>query len=143
MTSVREVTAMLIDDGLELLDEAECTALLSSCHVGRVGITVAGLPVILPVNFTWIDGSIVFRTGAGTKLHAASNGAVIAFELDDYDAGTASGWSVLAIGRATHITDADQSADLEARVERPWAEGPRDHFVRLTPELLTGRRLAH
>ena len=42
-----------------------------------------------------------------------------------------------------HITDAEQSADLETRVERPWATGAREHFVRLTPELLTGRRLAH
>ena len=80
---------MLIDEGLELLDEEQCRGLLESTQVGRVGVTIAGLPVILPVNYALVDGDVVFRAGEGTKLHAASGRAVIAFEVDAYDAARA------------------------------------------------------
>ena len=84
----------------------------------------------------------MFRTGEGTKLHAASNGAVIAFELDDYDPATAGGWSVLAIGRARVTEDAER-AELAPLLTQPSVTGDRDHFVGLTPELLSGRRIVH
>ena len=84
---------------------------------------MAGLPVILPVNYTYVDGDIVFRTGEGTKLHAASNGAVIAFEIDEYDARAHEGWSVLAVGRAEHVTEPLELAALDEL--RPRAVGRR------------------
>ena len=58
---------MLIDDGLELLDETNVGG-CSATRVGRVGVTIAGLPVILPVNYAYVDGDIVFRAGDGTKF---------------------------------------------------------------------------
>jgi nitroimidazol reductase NimA-like FMN-containing flavoprotein (pyridoxamine 5'-phosphate oxidase superfamily) len=133
---------MLIDEGLELLDERQCRELLAAGSIGRVGITIAGLPVIMPVNYSMLDGDIVFRTGAGSKLHAASNHAVIAFEVDAYDTELEAGWSVLAIGHCATIDD-PQQRDAAAGVSRPpWAQGRRDHYVRLQPELLTGRRIS-
>jgi nitroimidazol reductase NimA-like FMN-containing flavoprotein (pyridoxamine 5'-phosphate oxidase superfamily) len=131
---------MLIDDGLELLDEGQCLALLAANSLGRVGITIGGLPVIMPVNYALLDGSIVFRTGEGSKLHAASNHAIIAFEVDYYDAEARAGWSVLAIGQSQTIDESAAGAFAEARPV-PAAEGSRDHYVRLVPELLTGRRI--
>jgi nitroimidazol reductase NimA-like FMN-containing flavoprotein (pyridoxamine 5'-phosphate oxidase superfamily) len=132
---------MLIDDGLELLEESQCLALLAANSLGRVGITIGGLPVIMPVNYALVDGNIVFRTGEGSKLHAASNRAIIAFEVDSYDAAANSGWSVLAIGRSQTVDEPEAGAFSDARPV-PAADGARDHYVRLTPELLTGRRLA-
>src|SRR4051794_37820075 len=132
---------MLIDDGLELLDEDQCRALLGSAGVGRVGITLGGLPVILPVNYSFIDGDIVFQTGDGSKLQAASNGAVIAFEVDDYATTEHTGWSVLAIGRAATITDPTDIEHLNGSAPHAWAGGDRTHFVRLHIEMLTGRRI--
>jgi nitroimidazol reductase NimA-like FMN-containing flavoprotein (pyridoxamine 5'-phosphate oxidase superfamily) len=132
---------MLIDDGLELLDDDECARLLSEGEVGRVGITVAGLPVILPVTYAFVAGAVIFRTGEGTKLHAASEHAVIAFEVDGYDTRCRVGWSVLAIGRAETVDDPDERASLEHRGFVPWAAGPRDVYVRLRPEMLSGRRI--
>jgi len=132
---------MLIDDGLELLDDAECARLLSEGEVGRVGITVSGLPVILPVNYVFVDGAVIFRTGEGTKLHAASERAVIAFEVDGYDTRRHLGWSVLAIGRAETVDDPDDRVHLEHSGVAPWTAGPRDVYVRLSPEMLTGRRI--
>jgi uncharacterized protein len=133
---------MLIDDGLELLDEPECARLLGEGRVGRVGVTIAGLPVILPVNYAFVDGSIVFRTGEGSKLHAASGRAVIAFEVDSYDADCRAGWSVLAIGRSRVVDDPGERSELDERGLTPFAGGARDAYVRLEPEMLTGRRVA-
>ena len=133
---------MLIDDGLELLTEAQCGDLLASQSFGRVGVTVGGLPVIMPVNYAFADGTVVFRSGPGTKLRAVSSGAVIAFEIDSWDASAGTGWSVLAVGRAEEIEDVDEIAGLDGHAPHPAAEGDRTHYVRLRPELMTGRRIA-
>jgi uncharacterized protein len=132
---------MLIDEGLELLSEAQCIALLQTHHLGRVGITVGGLPVILPVNYAWIDDTIVFRTSVGTKLHAATQKAVVAFEVDAHDDERRTGWSVLAVGRCARVDEADEVDAYQQLSVEPWVDGARNDFVRVTPELLTGRRI--
>lgn len=43
---------------------------------GWVGLSVSALPVVLPVSFIVDDGHVLFRTSEGTKLAAASGGAV-------------------------------------------------------------------
>jgi nitroimidazol reductase NimA-like FMN-containing flavoprotein (pyridoxamine 5'-phosphate oxidase superfamily) len=132
---------MLIDEGLELLSEEECVELLEPGGIGRVGVTIAGLPVITPVTFVFHDGAVVFRTGEGSKLRAASAGAVIAFEVDDYAAATKAGWSVLAVGRSRELLDEREIAEMNAGGPVPWVAGDYAHYVRLQPELLTGRRI--
>jgi nitroimidazol reductase NimA-like FMN-containing flavoprotein (pyridoxamine 5'-phosphate oxidase superfamily) len=135
---------MLTDDGLELLTEMQCLDLLHTVpagSVGRVGVTISGLPVILPVHYAFVGGAVVFRTGVGTKLDAATRNAVVAFEVDDYDTRSHAGWSVLVIGRAA-IVDADRERAVYAHLEgSPWAHGERHNFVRVYPEMITGRRI--
>ncbi len=133
---------MLLDEDLELLTEQECVELLARGGIGRVGVTIQGLPVILPVTYVCIDGDVVFRAGTGTKLHVASHRAIVAFEVDRYDSDTQEGWSVLAVGRSSIVID---TAELEAINETdltPWAGGTRSSCVRVKPELITGRRIA-
>src|SRR5204862_2980903 len=97
-------------NGLEILDRAACVRLLGTVSLGRVGITVGALPTILPINFR-IDGDrILFRSGVGTKLDAATRGAVVAFEADDFDPLYHSGWSVVVTGVAREVSDPDDSA---------------------------------
>jgi len=133
---------MLIDEGLELLTEQQCVELLERGGIGRVGVTISGLPVITPVTFVFYDGAVVFRTGEGSKLRAASAGAVIAFEVDDFAAESKTGWSVLAVGRSSEIVDQDEIASMNGNAPVPWAAGDRAHYVQVRPELLTGRRIA-
>ena len=128
---------MLIDEGLEMLTEAQCEELLASGSLGRVGVTIYGLPVILPVNYAMVDGDIVFRTSEGTKLQAATQRAVVAFEVDAHDAER--GWSVLVIGRSARVVDADEHAALDRHRITPAAPGARSNFVRIRPEMITGR----
>ncbi len=128
-------------DGFEVLGEEECFELLGRGKIGRVGVTLGSLPVVLPVNYLFADGAIHFRTGEGTKLTAASQNAVVAFEVDDVDLLYHAGWSVLAVGVARVLED---SVDLswESRLPlRSWAPGLREHFVRIVPDFVSGRRI--
>jgi nitroimidazol reductase NimA-like FMN-containing flavoprotein (pyridoxamine 5'-phosphate oxidase superfamily) len=132
----------LLDDGLEILSEEECRALLGQGRVGRVAITFGALPAVLPVNYSLLDGAIVFLTGEGTKLRAALKRAVVAFEVDEIDVPGRRGWSVLAVGMASEITDEDELARARQLNLRPLAGGDRSHFVQVRPQLLSGRRIA-
>ncbi len=129
------------DDALVVMDERDCRDHLGRARIGRVGVNVGALPVILPVNYGWVDGDILFRTGEGTKLRAAVDTAVIAFEVDSYDEETGTGWSVLAVGRAYECEDPDAISRAEELGLAPWANGNRHHWVRMRPEFVSGRRI--
>jgi len=132
----------LVDEGLELLTEEACWALLRDSDVGRVGVNVVALPAIFPVNYAIIDDTIIFRTAPGSKLTAASQEAVVAFQVDDYDRTNRSGWSVLAIGTAEVVHDIDTTFKVLAAHLEPWAGGKRTNIVRITPGFISGRRIA-
>jgi uncharacterized protein len=134
---------MLIDEGLELLEEIECRRLLTSSRLGRVAVNVAALPAIFPVNFV-VDGDyIVFRTGTGTKLEAATSHAVVAFQCDQVDPVEHRGWSVMAIGKSELVTDPTELHRLSHLPLTSWAGGERTSIVRVRMELVSGRRIVH
>jgi nitroimidazol reductase NimA-like FMN-containing flavoprotein (pyridoxamine 5'-phosphate oxidase superfamily) len=119
----------------------DCLMLLDLAYVGRVGVSVRALPVILPVNYVMHEGDVVFRTSAGTKLAAATAGAVVAFEVDHHDPHGTRGWSVLLQGRAEEVVDPAQVAQARTLPLHSWAlDGAADHFVRLRPTTISGRR---
>jgi nitroimidazol reductase NimA-like FMN-containing flavoprotein (pyridoxamine 5'-phosphate oxidase superfamily) len=106
-----------------------------------VGVTSGGLPVILPVRYLYETGAITFRTGSGTKLRAAQQGDVLAFEVDAYDAETKHGWSVLVLGRASVLTTEHEHAGIPT-LDAPDPDSLNNHYVRLGCELITGRRMS-
>jgi nitroimidazol reductase NimA-like FMN-containing flavoprotein (pyridoxamine 5'-phosphate oxidase superfamily) len=114
---------VIVDEGLELLTEEQARGLLATGEVGRVGVTLGALPAIFPVNCRLIDGSIVFRTAPGSKMSAAAEGAVVAFEVDDYQLADRSGWSVLAVGRAEVINDLATSPRCSTPESNRWPRG--------------------
>ena len=134
---------MIVDDGLELLTEDEARDLLASGEVGRVGITIGAMPAIFPVNYRVIDGWIVFRTAPGSKMSAATEGAVVAFEVDDYQLANRTGWSVLAVGPAEVVHDLDMSFKVRDSGLEPLAGGRRTTIVRIRPAFVSGRRIVN
>ncbi|MGH9177667.1 MAG: pyridoxamine 5'-phosphate oxidase family protein, partial [Acidimicrobiales bacterium] len=80
-----EGAAKLDRSGLEVLDRAECLRLLETAAVGRIGITVGALPVVLPVRFQLQGERIVFVATIGSTLEGATRDAVVAFEADQVD----------------------------------------------------------
>ena len=127
-------------NGLEVLDRETSLGLLATATVGRIGVTSGALPTILPVNF-WFDGeSILVRTGEGTKLHAAANGAVVAFEVDHIDPVDHAGWSVVVTGPAREVTDVEELAEVH-RLPLPHWSPANGHVVAIDPAIVSGRRL--
>jgi nitroimidazol reductase NimA-like FMN-containing flavoprotein (pyridoxamine 5'-phosphate oxidase superfamily) len=108
--------------------------------VGRLGFVRDGQPVILPVNYV-VDGeTIVFRTGAGTRLDALRD-ARVAFEVDAVDTEHRTGWSVLVQGRAREVTASDELDYLARARLAPWAGGEKAHWIRIVADTVTGRRI--
>ncbi|GGM19224.1 hypothetical protein GCM10010129_74340 [Streptomyces fumigatiscleroticus] len=123
------------------LSREEALTLLAGVDVGRVGFTQQALPAIRPVSHLVHRGAVVIRTHAGSALLRGSPGLeVVAYEADDIDPRTGTGWSVLVTGVATRVTDAGDLARY-TRVLLPWADGETAQVVRIVPELVTGYRL--
>lgn len=128
--------------GLEVLSDGECRSKLAQAAIGRVGFLEAGSPAILPVNYTMDGAAIVFRSGPGSKLAAGALQRPVCFEIDDWDPMSHTGWSVLARGVADEVLDEHEVHRLDQLPVRPWSRPDlRDHWVRITVEELTGRRI--
>ena len=126
---------------LRTLSPAECFGLLEPGGVGRVGFAAADGIMMLPVNFAVTGKTIVFRTAPDTLLAVYADGRV-SFQADHLDEVLHEGWSVLVHGRAHTVTDEREVMQLEVRTRlEPWAAGPRDVYVRITPARISGRRL--
>ncbi|MER6750427.1 pyridoxamine 5'-phosphate oxidase family protein [Streptomyces fungicidicus] len=131
----------LLHPELRDLEPEECRALLSTHGVGRVAVTTAEGPAVVPVNYEVVDDAIVFRTVPGA-LPAAAVGAEVAFEVDRVDEAMSRGWSVLAVGPARAVTEPGEARRLTERAHTtPWAGGERELWVSIRPARLTGRRI--
>jgi hypothetical protein len=126
----------------EILDAAECWRLLAQVPVGRLGIISDGHPDVFPVNFKVEDNTVVFRTGAGAKLHAIEGGDSVALEADTVSAEFGLAWSVIVKGHATIVEHSDVVLDKIGRSLFPWQGISQDHIIRIAPESVTGRRYA-
>lgn len=130
---------------IHAIDEHACIELLKCAGVGRIGITLNALPIILPVNYIYLelDGYIAFRTDPGTKLDAAFRHSVVAFEVDEVNRDNEEGWSVLAIGPAEIMDDPIIERKAIDRGLHPWSGGMKTHMVVITPTIITGRKITH
>ena len=130
-------------DGLTLkqLSRDECLRLMASVPVGRIIYTRQALPAVELVNFAVDDGDIIIKTDHSGKLAAATRGAVVAFEADRLDTERRVGWSVTVVGQSQEVTDPDEIGRLEQIGLSTWAPGDRQHFIRIRPGILNGRRL--
>lgn len=125
---------------LESIPPDECRRLLATLSVGRIAFVDEGVPSILPVNYRMHEGAVIFRTDYGALLHAVQ-GAATAFEIDAVEGDCHSGWSVLVQGQSEEVWQEEQLVRIRTLGLRPWAAGQRDHYVRITPALITGRRI--
>jgi nitroimidazol reductase NimA-like FMN-containing flavoprotein (pyridoxamine 5'-phosphate oxidase superfamily) len=126
---------------LRQLTRDECLRLLATVPIGRIIYTRQALPAVELVNFALDGGDIVIRTDPSGKLAAAARGAIVAFEADSVEFEQRTGWSVTAIGPSSEVTDATDISRLRRIGLDTWAPGVREHFIRITPQLLNGRRL--
>lgn len=142
LDSYRDMAAVRDQGNLQRLDVDACLELLTSHHVGRVAVNDHGGPVVFPVNYVVDGGTVVFRTGMGSKLAATDERAHASFQVDGFDLDVGTGWSVLVRGRLVEVVAGDEVDRLATLPLVPLAGGDRHHFVRVEPRAVTGRRIA-
>ncbi len=126
------------------LSYAKCRELLGGGVFGRVAVSTASGPRILPVNYSVVNESVVFRTSATGLVATHAWGSSLAFEVDHVDYADHTGWSVVAIGPGLRVEDPDELTRIQRTWDpRPWAGGDRPLYVKLAWVELSGRRLGH
>ncbi len=123
---------------ITLLSEHECWDLLGSMALGRLVTSVDDEPEIFPVNLVVQRHTVLFRTALGTKLVSAVINKRVAFEADGHSA--TEGWSVIVKGRARVLHDNSEIEEAERAQLLPWTATTKTHYVRVLPDIITGRR---
>ena len=124
------------------LTRSECFGFLASTQVGRIAVVDDVGPLVVPVNYVLDRYTVVFRTDEGTKLDAAGSHNAVAFEIDEIDARTRTGWSVLLRGEATEVSDLSELERLRDLSLEPWVPGAKARYARILPAVVSGRRIS-
>ena len=122
------------------LDRATCLELLRSSRLGRVGLSVDALPVIVPVGFEVVGDHIVLGAHVDPRELAAIDGVVVAFEADAWDPERGEGWSVLVQGPARRLVDRADLGPLPDRGSPAWLTEDTEVVV-VTTDVIHGVRL--
>jgi uncharacterized protein len=126
-------------NGLEVIPRADAIRLLEAQEVGRLVYTRRALPAVIPVNYAVRGGAILIWTGSTSSLGQAIRGAVVAFQVDDFDLLERSGWSVTVTGAARLVNDEAELALARVDGPVPWAPGVKDYLIRIPLTMVTGR----
>lgn len=127
--------------GLQILDEQTCWDLVASKTVGRIAVAAANRPDIFPMNYAMDGHDVIFQTLPGIKLASAVLGKAVAFEVDDLNEDSHTGWSVVIHGVASEIEGTDALLAAEEMGIKPWAESPKFRYLRVTADNISGRRV--
>src|SRR5260370_25166556 len=123
-----------------VLSAPEWRNLLSSVSLGRLVTSVDGEPEIFPVNFVVQHRTVLLRTAEGTKLVSTAINNDVLFEADDHN--VAEGWSVIVKGTARSLRTDDEIEEAERAQLLPWTATLKQHFVRIRPLSVSGRRFS-
>lgn len=126
---------------MQLISSDECFVLLETKPVGRIVFVADGALQVFPVTYRVSANRIVFQSSMGSKLDAAEMARAVAFEVDDWDEDTRTGWSVVVRGPAHPVTDPSRLAVLESLGHEPWLVDGEMRWVEITVADISGRRL--
>lgn len=115
----------------------ECLRLLATMSVGRIAVASPDeAPVVVPVNYALDGDVVVFRADRGSRLDKL-DALAVSFQVDLIDPFQKLGWSILVRGTARHST-MEEAAHIEVE---SWVATPDMHWIRISPEKITGRRI--
>jgi nitroimidazol reductase NimA-like FMN-containing flavoprotein (pyridoxamine 5'-phosphate oxidase superfamily) len=123
---------------VDIMSASESWDLLASAALGRLVTSVDGQAEIFPVNFVVQRRTVLFRTAEGTKLVSAAINNSVLFEADDHNA--AEGWSVIVRGVARMLRSSEELEEAERAQLLPWTATLKQHYVRIKPVSISGRR---
>ena len=128
--------------GSEIIPMAECLRLLAVAakqgEVGRLAVSQAHAPMLLPVNFTYRDRRVLVRLGEGSMAQAAT-GNLVAFEIDHLDRRAGHAWSVVVRGLALELEGPERLGDAHI-APVPLVPAPGDRVLAVRLDVVTGRR---
>lgn len=118
------------------IEPDECRRLLAEAVVGRVSWVspTRGIQV-LPVNYELDGDRVLFRVSSRSVLAELAAPTEVAFEVDDLDADTATGWSVLGQGRSAAFDGGTPDTS-------PWAPGDRETAIAIDLRTVSGRSVS-
>ncbi|MBK3568156.1 pyridoxamine 5'-phosphate oxidase family protein [Streptomyces sp. MBT62] len=124
------------------LGRDEALKLLAEAPLGRVVFSHQALPAIRPVNhLVEANGDIVIRTHTGAALLGrTARSEVVAYEADDLDPTTHTGWSVVVTGSIGPVTDPAELARYRTQLT-PWVDTEMEHMARIHADIVSGYRL--
>ncbi len=125
---------------IEELGHDECLARMATQRLGRLGVVVDGVPLVLPMRFAMDGETVVLQTNQGAKVFHAPMTSV-SFEVDNVDWEEGVGWSVLVQGFGEDISSAldKRSEALRSLTVHSWAPPPADRWLKIIPRKITGR----
>ncbi len=129
------------DARLDQLSEEDCLRLLRQGAVGRIAVLAADGPIVVPVNYRFVEPSsgplIAVRTRPGNVIERAP--ASVAFEIDGIDSVRHEGWSVLVRGDVLHAEP--NSDEFRALYDSDSWLADRDSWLLIDPWAISGREL--
>lgn len=87
------------------MNSAECDALLTRNHVGRIAFSYRDHVDIEPIHYVYADGWIYGRTTYGTKLRTLAHNRWLAFETDEISA--LFDWKSVVVKGALYVLEPD------------------------------------
>jgi len=125
---------------VEELGRDECLTRMATQRLGRLGVVVDGVPLVLPMQFAMEGETVVLQTNQGAKTLNAPLTSV-SFEVDHVDWDKGVGWSVLLQGYGADISSAldERSEALRSLTVQSWAPPPADRWLKIIPRKITGR----
>lgn len=117
-------------------DQKEIEGILDDALVGRLGLSDDGEPYVVPLNFVYSDGRIIFHTGIeGRKLEVLQKNPKVCFEVDELAEvvvneeaacfSTAYYRSVIAFGTARALESNDEKLEALDGLMKKYAAGKK------------------
>lgn len=125
---------------VEVLGLHDCWRYLRTVSLGRMAFSHGDTVEVLPVNYLPTNGTLLIRSGAGTKLDAAAARQPVSLEADGLNQYGTIAWSVVVKGHAAVVTDAEEVQDAMEGGLSPWQPGHKNNLIRVTPVEIAGRR---
>ncbi|GAB2858443.1 pyridoxamine 5'-phosphate oxidase family protein [Actinoallomurus bryophytorum] len=123
------------------ISREQSLALAASVPIGRVVYTDQALPAVIPMNFVLDGDEVVIHIESGSTLAAAIPNAVVAFQVDDFDSDTTTGWTVTITGQARLVDGGEERTRLARLPLRPWVPTKNGRFIRIPARHVAGHRL--
>lgn len=128
---------MTLVDHFEQLDRATAVGLLRTERFGRVALSVAALPTVVPARYELDEQGLLLVLRADPRTFCSVLGAVVAFQVDHL-APRGPSWSVVVRGVAGSASE-DEVGQALARLH-PAGPPPGTRVVRLRVDVVEAAR---